>query len=236
MSYEFWLDDTQLPVAPSKLTVKIKGNNKTITLINEGEINLLKMPGLIDISFSALLPNVSQPWARYYGASSFLDKLERLMTTKNEQGKLQPFQFKVIRAFPDGRGLFGNDVTVALESYNIADDYKQGFDTTVDITLRQYREYGTKIIDIKPPSAVQPNATATTEPPRIAENAPGGNTHTVVRGDTLWGIAKKYLGDGSRYPEIYEANKTEIDARNRGTGNTKYTIYPGQVFQITSNR
>jgi len=30
--------------------------------------------------------------------------------------------------------------------------------------------------------------------------------HTVVKGDTLWDIAKKYLGNGSRYPEIKELN------------------------------
>lgn len=30
--------------------------------------------------------------------------------------------------------------------------------------------------------------------------------HTVVKGDTLWGIAKKYLGDGGRYPEIIALN------------------------------
>ena len=30
--------------------------------------------------------------------------------------------------------------------------------------------------------------------------------HTVVKGDTLWDIAKKYLGDGSRYPEIKNLN------------------------------
>lgn len=30
--------------------------------------------------------------------------------------------------------------------------------------------------------------------------------HTVVKGDTLWEIAKKYLGDGSRYPEIKTLN------------------------------
>ena len=30
--------------------------------------------------------------------------------------------------------------------------------------------------------------------------------HTVVKGDTLWDIAKKYLGDGSRYPEIKALN------------------------------
>lgn len=30
--------------------------------------------------------------------------------------------------------------------------------------------------------------------------------HTVMKGDTLWDIAKKYLGDGSRYPEIKTLN------------------------------
>lgn len=30
--------------------------------------------------------------------------------------------------------------------------------------------------------------------------------HVVVRGDTLWGIAKQYLGDGGRYPEIVKLN------------------------------
>lgn len=30
--------------------------------------------------------------------------------------------------------------------------------------------------------------------------------HTVVKGDTLWDIAKAYLGDGSRYPEIKTLN------------------------------
>lgn len=30
--------------------------------------------------------------------------------------------------------------------------------------------------------------------------------HTVKKGDTLWGIAKTYLGDGNRYPEIVKLN------------------------------
>ena len=34
-------------------------------------------------------------------------------------------------------------------------------------------------------------------------------THKVVKGDTLYDIAKKYYGNGSLYPKIKEANKTK---------------------------
>lgn len=37
-------------------------------------------------------------------------------------------------------------------------------------------------------------------------NAPDYRIHTVVHGDTLWAIAKKYLGNGSRYKEIVNLN------------------------------
>ena len=41
-----------------------------------------------------------------------------------------------------------------------------------------------------------------------------GTTHTVATGDTLWGIAATYLGDGSRYMEIYNANTDKISNPN----------------------
>ena len=46
-------------------------------------------------------------------------------------------------------------------------------------------------------------------------------THTVVRGDTLWEISKKYLGGGLKYTEIMKINGLEST-----------TIYPGQVLKI----
>ncbi len=46
-------------------------------------------------------------------------------------------------------------------------------------------------------------------------------THTVVRGDTLWGIAEKYLGNGNRYPEIKTLNDLSSN-----------TIRTGQVLKI----
>ena len=45
--------------------------------------------------------------------------------------------------------------------------------------------------------------------------------HTVVKGDTLWDIAAKYLGNGSRYPEIKALNNLKSN-----------TIYSGWKLKI----
>ena len=48
--------------------------------------------------------------------------------------------------------------------------------------------------------------------------------HTVVSGDTLGAISKKYYGTWRLYPEIFEANKPMLSHPDK--------IYPGQVLRI----
>jgi nucleoid-associated protein YgaU len=50
--------------------------------------------------------------------------------------------------------------------------------------------------------------------------------HTVAKGDTLWAIAEKTLGNGARYKEIFEANRPMRSDPDK--------IYPGQVLRIPS--
>jgi nucleoid-associated protein YgaU len=53
---------------------------------------------------------------------------------------------------------------------------------------------------------------------------PEAQMHTVVSGDTLSKIAKKYYGDAGKYPVIFEANKPMLKDPDK--------IYPGQVLRI----
>ena len=55
----------------------------------------------------------------------------------------------------------------------------------------------------------------------IKDNDTGYQTVEVKKGDTLWGIAARYLGDGSRYREIMSLNSL-----------TSVTIHPGLVLSI----
>ena len=55
MSYTCYLGGVEVPI-PAKLTVKIKNKNKTLILLNEGEINFLRSPGLSAIVLPLPLP------------------------------------------------------------------------------------------------------------------------------------------------------------------------------------
>lgn len=221
--YDFYLNKCLLPIAPEKLQVKINNANDTATLINEGEINILKTPELTDVEFECMLPQVKYPFAVYKsgfkGASYFLDYFESLKVDK------KPFQFIVSRTMPNGKALFATNMKVSLEDYKITEQAKDGFDLMVKIKLKQYRDYSTKTVNIKiedskPKATVQQTRAAETSPSPAASQ-----TYTVVRGDCLWNIAKRFYGNGAKYTVIYNANKAVI-------GGNPNLIYPGQVLTI----
>lgn len=166
MGYYIYMGKLLLPIAPQKLQLKVNNQNKTLTLINEGEINILKKPGLTDIDFDALIPQVKYPFASYkdgfQGAAHFLDEFERMKTSQD------PFQYIVVRTRPDGKMLFNTNIKVGLEDYKVTEDVKNGFDLSVSISLKQYKDYGTKTCNVTF-SKAKPKPTAKVEPARPAD-------------------------------------------------------------------
>ncbi len=110
-----------------------------------------------------------------------------------------------------------------MEDYSITEDCGNGFDFKVKFSLKQWKEYGTKTVNIN-----IARAKANVETTRETNNAPEteeAQTYTVVKGDCLWNIAKQFYGNGAKYTVIYEANKSVI-------GGNPNRIYPGQVLTI----
>lgn len=220
MPYKCYLGGVQMPETPGKLTVKIKGKNKTLELLNEGEINFLRAPGLTEITLPLTFPMLTGSRRPEY----YLNILEKLKTSRSTT------QFIMTRTAPNGVLLFDTNIKVSVEDYTITENASNGLDLSVEVSLKQYRDYGTKTIKVSGTTEkssstgtkAQQSATVTNE--REASTAPKATTYTVQSGDTLWGIAAKYLGSGAKYMLIYEANKDKIKNPN--------LIYVGQTLTI----
>lgn len=208
--YNFFVDGVQFPVAPAELSTKINGRNETIVLMNDGEVNIIKKTGLTDFEFEVLLPNVKYPFSIYPNgfqpATFYLDKLEKLKISD------KPFQFIINRMMPNGNLLFDTNMTVTIENYEIKESADSGFDVMVNIQLKQYREYGNKRIVVQPATqSTSASSTTATQKAVVEEKRPTTGketpkTYTAKKGDTLWAIAKKHLGDGSKYTELAKLN------------------------------
>jgi len=240
--YDFYLDKILLPIAPSELEVKIGNQNRTLSLINFGQINILRKAGLLDIKFTCLIPQVKYPFAVYMNgfkpASFFLDAFEELKVGEkigDDYEPPKPFQFIVSRVKPNGELLFDTNITASLEDYKVIEDWENNtFDLMIDITLREYRHFGTKRAEIVDPPVDSAQGTpraAVIYQDRPPENPPQARSHTVVSGASLWAIARHYLGNGARWREIYNLNP-QIAERNLGSGRASYTIFPNQIVQL----
>ena len=220
--YSIYIDGVRLPIAPDKISMKTKNMNKAVSLMDGGELNILKAPGLTEIDFDFEAPAVLYPFAVYDGGFKppefYLDLMERLKTSK------EPFQFVISRIL-GRRVLYETSLRVSMEDYQTGEDARNGADLTIKVRLKQYVDRKTRrAVVTAPPTAVssapivvQKQSTGPTRP----EKKPA-KTYTVKSGDTLWKICQKQLGNGNRYPEIAKLN---------GIANPN-KIFPGQVIRF----
>lgn len=246
MAYFMYIQTVCFPITPGKMTLKIANKNKTVTLINEGEVNLIKTPGLTDIQIDELiLPAIQQyPFANYLndkfkGPHYYLGKLEAWKKKK------KPVQFKLTRTTPDGKDLlWDTNFDVTIEDYEIIEDAdNQGMDVKIKLSMKEYRTWGAKKLkkkknkkDTSRFSVSVGFASGTSA--RVRNTKEVAKTYTVKQYDTLMNIAKKQLNDGSRWKEIYTLNKKTIESTAKKHGKKSssngYWIYAGTKLKLPS--
>lgn len=232
MAYYFFLGEMMLPVPPAKMTTKIKNRNKTINLINDGEVNLVKTAGLTEISFDIRLPGDSRPYANYNNSlkssalsylgkrlfgkdysykppSYFLPKIKKLKTSR------EPFDLVVLRMSPSYTVLFDTCMTVTLESYSITEDAREGFDLTIPVTLKQYVDYGTKEVEVT--ADENGNKTVTIKQERKTKTLDALRHGRIVRGDlSIWEVLKKGDGIGTTIEQLGKISQASGQAMPYG--------------------
>lgn len=233
--YNFYFQDGSdvltFPITPSSLSIRVGSNNKVVNLIDEGDINILKSPSLIEVEFEARFPMRKYPYSRE--VDSFQSYYDFIKSLKEEK---KSFRFIVARTTPNGNRTWDTNLLVALEDFTFDEDADEGDDVIVAFKLKQFKPYGVTTIQIKQDNAA-PTTTSTSDKPRDTGNkGKKSETYTVKSGDCLWNIAKSKYGDGSKWKKIYEANKSVIEstAKKRGykSSSNGHWIFPGTKLTI----
>ena len=86
--YKFYFNKDVLPVTPGAITTTFKNQNKTITLVNEGEVNLPKAPGLTEYSFKFMLPWCNYPFVNMNYPQMLTDAIPTVHSVLSGKWKL----------------------------------------------------------------------------------------------------------------------------------------------------
>lgn len=211
--YKFYISGVLLPVPPEKISYKIKNNNKTIDLMNGGSVNVLRQPGLTEVSFTAVIPARKYPFSHPEGFREqdyFLTLLQELKTS------LKPFNFNIHRTVSNRTELAEISMKVSLESYTITEKAADIGDLEVEISLKEYNEQITSYYVV-----VDGGGTAKEVKARTSDKAMP-SSYTVKSGDSLWAIAKLQLNDETKWKELAAKNNIQ----------PPYIVMPGQVIQL----
>lgn len=240
--YRVYLGGFLMPVTPGKIETTVNGRNETVTLINEGEVNILKSPGLTDINIPDLmLPVKKYPFSNDVAMNWSQDGVTKFTNGTDpdfylgffERWKVmkQFIQFKVIRTSPDDKKiLFTTQMDVTVEDYHVVEDAEEGGDLIVELNLKQYKAWGAKKLKI-----TSKNKTPKPTNPRKPRNK-DTKKYTIKDGDTLKKIARKLLNDGSLWEKIYKTNKKTIEAAAKKNGRASSSngvyLYAGTILKI----
>ena len=205
-----------LPVTPAEIRTRTESRNKAVYILNFGEMNLAKKPGLQEISFTVLLPGRVYSFVQTEGIFHEPEFYLNLFREYKAAGK--PVQLIVFRRLADGTQIFCGNMEVLLEDYTVTEKGGEQGDFWVELRWKEYRGAKSIRYDMK----TEGGQTALIVQGQARERRTPTGTYTVRKGDCLWAIAKRELGDGTRYREIAEKNGIADPSR----------IFPGQILKL----
>lgn len=218
MAYAIFFDKNnvtyRLPVNPEELEIQSNQATEKYNILKLGEVVVPTHNELKTYTFETEFPREANQYVTstkdFRGPDFWLDLFE---TWRN---KKEPIRFIATNGITKDI-----NTLVLIESYTVVEKAGEEGDKYVSFELIEYKEFSKKVAKI---IIEKEKPVATPAPTPSPAPAVTKKTYTIVSGDTLWGIAKKYYGNGALYTKIYEANKSIIKNPN--------LIYPGQKVVI----
>lgn len=207
-----------LPINPEKLTIDNSASNEDIDIIGLGKATRKGDPGLTKVSIESFFPAADSYFYTGVKPKTCIDFIKKIWKTENKNNKVARI---VTTGLPDNLNMF-----FVIESF--VPEIRAGEEDDVYYTLeiKEYIPYGVKTVTVQKSGLAAARAQSTTKTQATnTGTTQTQKTYTVVRGDCLWNITKKYTGNGARWRELYNLNKQVI-------GNNPNLIYPGAVLTL----
>ena len=196
-------DKIRFPVVPSNIGVNRSNNIDTQAVIKLGEVPVFNGTSLKTIELVSFFPNQEYSFCDYTGFMKpyqFSEKIQKWMY----EGK--PLRIIVTDSPTNMQCLIQQFDTVEQDGTR---------DLYFTLNLLEYRPIEVPKLNNSnknnnPSSSNSNNTQNTSRPNKVSTNSSNQQkTHKVVKGDTLYDIAKKYYGNGNLYTKIKEANKAK---------------------------
>lgn len=197
-----------LPVNPAEVTIKREKQYETVNILNLGEIDFPTGEKLKEISFSSFFPkHYDSSYCRYPDLPDPQEAMDQLEAWTNSK--------KPVRLIITETAINLLVLIAAFPSY-----FRGGEpgDVYYDLTCRTWREVKVRTAAEVARAAVAPVAQQRPRP----DTKPVPKVYTVKPGDSLWAIAKRELGDGAKWKQIYE-----IPENRKTIGPDPNKIMPG---------
>lgn len=192
----------RFPVTPSEVICETSANISTESINDLGNVSLFSGVELKSIPIDSFFPNKDYSFCTYNNIEKPYELVRKLETWQNNGTKLRYI-------VSDGY----TNIPVMINSLTYQEQDGTG-DVYFSLSLIEYKE-----IKLNKTTSIDNSNSTNNTTNRPTENAPtpsGENkTHKVVKGDSLWSIAQKYYGDGSKYTKIKEANKDKYTSLSK---------------------
>ena len=206
--YYMYLDKMEIPIPPAEMTTTIAGKNETIDLIGKGEVNIIKPPGLTEVSFKFMLPNSNYPFNQstlFKGrkAKYYLDELKKIK-------KKSVIQFIMVRMSPKGAMLAMTNMKATLEDWSIEEAAEEGLDMYANVKLKKWKDWGAKRIEVTTDENGKVTGTVQGDRPTTGKEVPKSVKSGF--GATLQQVVRTQLGNPDNLFAIAALNKIAVPA------------------------
>jgi len=184
-----------LPVNPGEITVAGDKRIETVEIVNIGEVDFPAGDRINEIRFSSFLPGEYDSCCRYSDLPDPQEALQLLLAWK-DAGK--PVRLLITES-PVNALVLIRTVGYSIRGGDVGDIY-------YDLVLRAWREVKVRTAAEAPGTG----AGGANAPRPRPDTRPVPKVYVVKPGDSLYKIAKMQLGDGSKWQDIYNNNRSVV--------------------------